>query len=159
MLTGRLSDILDIQFVAVDSNGVTERSRRVGPRTKLAELTTTAATHLAVNLAKDFKANSNVAVLPFANRGEARFDALVRGLSDMLTKTLGQAEKLTVIDRVQIDKALRNFNPEMSVPIDSETAVEVGAWLDADVVILGSFLRFGRVFRRRPHDRRRHGQG
>ena len=147
VLTGSLSDILDIQLEAVSGGGVTERSRRVGPRTKLAELTTTAATHLALNLARDFKANSTVAVLPFANRGEARFDALVRGLPDMLTTTLGQADRLTVIERVQIDKALRNFNLEMSGPIDSETAVEVGAWLGADAVILGSFLRFGRVFR------------
>ena len=31
--------------------------------------------------------------------------------------------------------------------IDPETAVEVGAWLGADAVVLGSFLRFGNVFR------------
>ena len=42
---------------------------------------------------------------------------------------------------------MRNFNLEMSGAIDPETAVEVGAWLGADAVVLGSFLRFGDVFR------------
>ena len=43
---------------------------------------------------------------------------------------------------------MRNFNVEMSGPIDSETAVEVGNWFGADTVVIGSFLRFGEIFRR-----------
>jgi TolB-like protein len=147
VLTGTLSDILDVQLEAVGARGVTRRARRVGPRGDLALLATELARNVSAHLASDLAANRTVAVLPFANRGEARFDALVRGLPDMLTTTLGQGDKLTVIERVQIDQALRNFNLEMSGPIDSETAVEVGAWLGADAVVLGSFLRFGKVFR------------
>jgi TolB-like protein len=48
---------------------------------------------------------------------------------------------------VQIETAMRNFNLEMSGPIDPKTAVQVGAWLGADAVVLGSFLRFGDVYR------------
>ncbi|MEC9378917.1 MAG: hypothetical protein VX528_08130 [Candidatus Latescibacterota bacterium] len=46
------------------------------------------------------------------------------------------------------EAAMRNFNVEMSGPIDSETAVEVGNWFGADTVVIGSFLRFGEIFRR-----------
>ena len=46
------------------------------------------------------------------------------------------------------EAAMRNFNVEMSGPIDSETAVEVGNWFSADTVVIGSFLRFGEIFRR-----------
>jgi TolB-like protein len=88
-----------------------------------------------------------VAILPFQNHGETHHDAFVSGLADMLTTSLGQTARLTVIERVQIETAMRNFNLEMSGAIDPETAVEVGAWLGADAVVVGSFLRFGGVYR------------
>ncbi|HIE69974.1 MAG TPA: hypothetical protein EYP98_07245, partial [Planctomycetes bacterium] len=64
----------------------------------------------------------------------------------MLTTSLGQTARLVVTERVQIETAMRNFNLEMSGPIDPKTAVQVGAWLGADAVVLGSFLRFGDVY-------------
>ena len=88
-----------------------------------------------------------VAVLPFQNHGDTQYDAFVSGLADMLTTSLGQTARLTVIERVQIETAMLNFNLEMSGAIDPETAVEVGAWLGADAVVLGSFLRFGSIYR------------
>ena len=147
-VTGILTDLLDIQLEVTNAEGkLLESARRIGPRTALVDLMARLASDLGPDLDSGIPGNRMVAILPFANHGEDRFDALVRGLPDMLTTTLGQAAKLTVIERVQIDNALRNFNLEMSGPIDSETVVQVGAWLGADAIILGSFLRFGRVFR------------
>ena len=88
-----------------------------------------------------------VAVLAFENHGEERYSGFVGGIADMLMTSLGQAEGLQLIERLQIEKALANFHLELSGPIDTEAAVEVGKWLGADAVVLGSFIRFGDEFR------------
>ena len=147
---GTLTDALEVELAAAerDTDKPLGIARRVGPRTVLSELIAGVALDLTGELGSHVLNTRTVAVLPFENHGSDQYDALVSGIPDMLTTTLGQATiPLTVIERVQIDKAMRNFNLEMSGPIDSDTAVEVGAWLGADAVALGSFLRFGRVFR------------
>lgn len=88
-----------------------------------------------------------VAVLSFENHTSEKFDNFVRALSDMLMTSLGQAKQLVVIERIQIKKAMENFSLEMTGAIDVETAVEVGQWLGADAVVLGSFAQFGEKFR------------
>ena len=88
-----------------------------------------------------------IAVLYFENHSSQLYDRFVHGMSDMLMTSLGQAENLTVIERVQIDKAMENFRLELSGPIDAEAAVEVGKWLGADTIVLGSFSQFGRAYR------------
>jgi len=88
-----------------------------------------------------------VAILDFENYASELYDSFVRGLADMLMTSLGQGEKLTVIERAQIEKAMDNFHVEMNGPIDAEKAVEIGRWLGADAVVLGSFTRFGGQFR------------
>ena len=147
---GTLTDILEVELVAAEpaTGNPLEIVQRKGPRTVLSELIAGVVSDLARELGSHLLNTRTVAVLPFENHGSDQYGTLVSGIPDMLTTTLGQAMiPLTVIERVQIDKAMRNFNLEMSGPIDSDTAVEVGAWLGADAVVLGSFLRFGRVFR------------
>ena len=58
-----------------------------------------------------------------------------------LAKVPGKEEthRYVSMKKTEIETAMRNFNLELSGPIDSETAVEVGAWLGADAVVLGSF--------------------
>ena len=93
------------------------------------------------------KTGRKIAVLYFENHTSQTYDRFVRGLSDMLITSLGQAKKLTIIERVQIDRAMENVRLELSGPIDAKTAVEVGKWLGADAVVLGSFSQFGDAFR------------
>jgi TolB-like protein len=88
-----------------------------------------------------------VAVLYFENHAEAQYDGFVHGLADMLMTAMGQAGGLQLIERLQIDRAMTNFNVEMSGPIETSTAVEVGAWLGADGIVLGSFTKFGETYR------------
>lgn len=97
--------------------------------------------------AEEETAARKVAILDFENYASGLYDSFVRGLADMLMTSLGQGEKLTVIERAQIEKAMENFHVEMSGPIDAEKAVEIGRWLGADAVLLGSFTRFGGQFR------------
>ena len=120
---------------------------RTTTSTHLARVTEELIDELPATTRRHRSARHTVAVLPFQNHSDAQYDAFVNGLADMLTTSLGQTAQLTVIERVQIETAMRNFNLEMSGAIDPETAVEVGAWLGADAVILGSFLRFGNVYR------------
>ena len=105
------------------------------------------AANLGQLLRRQLRQTRTVAVLYFQNHNDAEYDNFVRGIADMLMTSLGQAQPLTVIERIQIERALRNFNLEMSGPIDADTAVEVGAWLGADAVVLGSFLRLGATYR------------
>ena len=91
--------------------------------------------------------SGKVAVLYFENHTSEKYESFVHGIADMLITSLGQSAKLTLIERVQIDRAMANFHIELNGPIDTETAVEVGAWLGADAVVLGSFVAFGETYR------------
>jgi len=106
---------------------------------------------LGAELARDimvaYKDIRKVAVLYFQNHAGEEHDGFVQGIADMLMTSLGQSENLQLIERVQIDRAMSNFNLELSGAIDTEKAVEVGAWLGADAVVLGSFTKFGDIYR------------
>jgi TolB-like protein len=99
------------------------------------------------NLSASNKEPHKIAVLNFENHTDRFYDRFVRSLTDMLMTSLGQGTTLTVIERVQINKAMENFRLELSGPIDTHKAVEVGQWLGADAVVLGSFTRFGADYR------------
>jgi len=88
-----------------------------------------------------------VAVLHFANYAGQDHERFARSLSDMLMTSLGKAEQLTLIERIQIERAMDNFAMELSGAVDAETAAEIGKWLGADAVVLGSFTQFGESYR------------
>ena len=88
-----------------------------------------------------------VAVLHFANYAGNDYERFVRSLSDMLMTSLGKSEKLTIIERIQIERAMQNFALELSGAVDARTAAEIGKWLGANAVVLGSFTQFGEEFR------------
>ncbi len=88
-----------------------------------------------------------VAVLHFANYAGNDYERCVRSLSDMLMTRLGKSEKLTIIERIQIERAMQNFALELSGAVDARTAAEIGKWLGANAVVLGSFTQFGEEFR------------
>lgn len=148
-VTGSFTDLLRVQLelIATSSGRSLGRFERSGPRASLPQIAADLAAQVEGAAAQHRRSTRTVAVLPFQNHGDERHGDFVRGLAEMLTTSLGQTARLTVIERVQIETAMANFHLEMSGPIDPETAVEVGAWLGADAVVLGSFLQFGGVFR------------
>jgi len=87
---------------------------------------------------------SIIAILPFKYVGVGDdYKKLVEGIPDMLMTDLGKSEKITLVERVQIDKALKNFSVESSDIIDPKTVVEIGHWLGARAIVLGSVSQIG----------------
>ena len=138
---------VSVELVATATGRALGTFERQGTRLEIPRMSEELAVELTAATTRHRGTRHTVAVLPFQNHGEAEYDAFVNGLADMLTTSLGQTARLVVTERVQIETAMRNFNLEMSGPIDPQTAVQVGAWLGADAVVLGSFLRFGDVYR------------
>lgn len=149
VITGRFADRIEVIVDGVAGQGRREvgQVRVSAPRREMAAAMDRAGKDLGQLLRRQRRQTRTVAVLSFQNHSDGEYDRFVRGIADMLMTSLGQAERLTIIERIQIEQALRNFNLELSGPIDADTAVEVGAWLGADAVVLGSFLRFGATYR------------
>ena len=89
---------------------------------------------------------TRVAVLDLENRASDHYQAFVRAISDTLSTRLRQAEQITVIERGQIEKALRHVAFPSEGPLSPEHVITLGKWLGADAMVLGSFARFGKTF-------------
>ena len=90
--------------------------------------------------------NNRIAILPFKDITDysifsKRYTNFVHGLPDMLMSELVNSNKYRIIERAQIDKALKNFEIEQSGLIDEEKAIKIGQWLGATSIILGSFIK------------------
>jgi TolB-like protein len=149
VVMGRFAEEVAVKarLVEVKSGKVLVERGGQGAGAELGELAAELGTGLAQQLEEFRRALHQVAVLGFENHAAGEYEGFVRGISDMLMTSLGQAEGLLVIERVQIERAMQNFALELSGPIDNEKAVEIGQWLGADAVVLGGFTRFGEVFR------------
>ncbi len=85
-----------------------------------------------------------IAVLYFKDTSMNRsYSNFVEGLPDMLMTDLGQSDVITLVERLQINEAIRNFEIERSGYIDESTAIKVGKWLGTDAIILGNFSSIG----------------
>jgi len=149
VVMGRFTEIYQIDASSVDvkrGEMLVEKSIK-GKRSEIVDLVSELGGKLLGSLSKFYKKTRKIAVLYFENHTSEEYDRFVRGISDMLMTSLGQSDKLTIIERVQIEKAMENFSLELSGPIDAEAAVEVGKWLGADGVVLGSFNAFGEEYR------------
>jgi TolB-like protein len=81
-----------------------------------------------------------VAVLYFKDSSiNTNFSNFVDGIPDMLMTDLGKSDKIEIVERVQLDEAIKNFNLEKLKIFDQNTAVKIGKWVGANAVILGNF--------------------
>lgn len=149
VLVCSFAEILALEVQALESHtGTVLVTRRVeGPMREIPHLADEFGSKLAQSIAAVYKDIRKVAVLYFQNHADAQYDGFVQGIADMMMTSLGQSQQLKLTERVQIDKAVENFDLELSGAIDTETAVEVGTWLGADAVVLGSFTKFGELYR------------
>ena len=84
---------------------------------------------------------NTVAVVSFKNIGESRdLDPLQKGLADMLITDLSKVKKLTLVERVKLQKLLKEIGLGMSGLVDTDTAPRVGKLLGASDVINGVFI-------------------
>jgi TolB-like protein len=88
-----------------------------------------------------------VAVLPFRTGGEAASLDIAKSLPDMLMTNLAESNQITLVERSQVDRAIKNFQIESSQLFDESTAVKAGRWIGATHVILGSIYGAGSQIR------------
>ncbi len=85
--------------------------------------------------------DNTLAVLYFANLvDDPRWDAVSKGLAEMLITDFSQVEKLHIIERVQLQKLLEEMELAMSGLADPETAPRVGRLVRAKNLVHGGYL-------------------
>lgn len=149
VIAGSFTEVIEVstRLVEVRTGRLLAEQRVEGGGEEIADQVAQLSEKVAQCLSAFGDSLRKVAVLYFENHAAAEYEGFVRGLSDMLMTCLGQADDLVVIERVQIERAMENFALELSGPIATEKAVEIGQWLGADAVVLGGFTRFGEAFR------------
>lgn len=89
-----------------------------------------------------------VAVFPLAYQGtDPKFEALGKGMSEMLLIDLGQIKSLTLIERIRIESLLEELKFGQSKFVDLKTAPRLGKLLSAGRVVSGSFNVSGNKLR------------
>jgi len=90
----------------------------------------------------EISASNSIAVFPFDNiRKDKEHDWLSDQFSESLTFKLSQSKTFEVIDRLQVLKALRKYEPEQAGIVD--VAPLIGQNIDAALVLLGSYTIVG----------------
>jgi TolB-like protein len=83
-----------------------------------------------------------VSVLPFDNRtGDARYDVMEKGLSDMLLTDLASAEGLAVVERSRLADVIAEQKLQRSALFDPATALKLGKLAGATHIVTGSLLK------------------
>jgi TolB-like protein len=72
---------------------------------------------------------------------------IAKSFPDMLMTNLAESNIISVVERIQIDKAIKNFNIEALDLFDQENAIRVGKWLGATHIIIGSIYGIGNQIR------------
>ena len=98
-------------------------------------------------LAVDSGAQSNispktykVAILPFVIHSQENLDYLRDGIFDILASRISGDERITVIDRALVERALYEERP---MRLDEAVAAKIGMKVGADYIILGSITKVG----------------
>jgi len=91
--------------------------------------------------------SKTVAVVDFANdTGEARFDNLKRGISESLVTKLAKRPELHLVERSQIDKAIKEIGFGQTAFADSSKTAQLGKMAGAGVIVTGSIVKGGSRF-------------
>jgi TolB-like protein len=103
-----------------------------------------AAVPASVARAQQVDARPTVAVLPNFNNGSlvnhADYDALGKGIADVLITELAANQAIRVVERDKIQQLMDEQNLSASGRVDPQTAVKVGKLLGVHHVILGGFI-------------------
>ncbi|MEO8168055.1 MAG: CsgG/HfaB family protein, partial [bacterium] len=80
------------------------------------------------------------AVFPLAYQGtDPKYDALGKGLSEMMIIDLGQVKSLTMVERIRIEALLDELRFGQSKKVDPATAPRLGKLLGAGKIVSGAF--------------------
>lgn len=88
-----------------------------------------------------------LAVVDFENlTGESRYDNLRRGIAESLTSKLAVRPELMLVERGQIDKAIKELGFSQSAYADSSGAKALGQMAGADYLVVGAVVKAGDRF-------------
>jgi TolB-like protein len=95
-----------------------------------------------------YSAPEVVSVLYFNNtRNVESLNWLKKGITDMLITDLSNSTGITVVERENLDKVMQEQALSMTGMISEKSSLKVGELLNADTLIMGSFLTSGGVLR------------
>jgi len=81
-----------------------------------------------------------VAILPFMIYSQENLDYLSEGINDILTSRITVQDRIVVIDRSLVERALYEERPTR---LDEAAATKIGMRVGADYVVLGSITKVG----------------
>jgi len=89
-----------------------------------------------------------VAVLPFANESsDPGIEWLTKGIAESVTTALGRVPGVRLVERLQIEKVMKELSFQSTHVVDATTAQEIGKVLGVDFVVIGSYQKFGKRLR------------
>ena len=90
----------------------------------------------------------SIAVMYFDNNtGDPELDWLSEGILDMLITDLSQSKYLQVISRESLFGIMRNIGKQKSATLDRSFAVEIAQRAKAQIIVTGSIIKLGEMFR------------
>ena len=81
-----------------------------------------------------------VAILPFMIHSQENLDYLREGINDILTSRITVQDRIVVIDRSLVERALYEERPTR---LDEAAATKIGMRVGADYIVLGSITKVG----------------
>src|SRR5512139_3560018 len=81
-----------------------------------------------------------VAILPFMIHSQENLDYLREGINDILTSRITVEQRVVVIERSVVERALYEEKP---MRLDETAATKIGMRIGADYVVLGSITKIG----------------
>src|SRR4051812_45206452 len=82
-----------------------------------------------------------IAIMPFENlnKNDKTMDWIGAGIAETLTTELGRIRDLTLVERSQLNEALKEIKLGQSGVVDTATAQKAGRAIGADSVVIGSY--------------------
>lgn len=83
--------------------------------------------------------DANLAVLAFANNtGDPRYEPFGRAIAHMMTSDLAAVPSLRLLERDQLDLLVEELELQQTAAFDQETALQIGRFIGAEHVVVGS---------------------
>ncbi|MCK9451001.1 MAG: CsgG/HfaB family protein [Bacteroidales bacterium] len=93
------------------------------------------------------QAQTSVGVMSFKNNGQPELNYLSGGIADILTTTLAGSNRLSLVERGQLNLVIDELKLGVSGLVDEKSAAEVGKLTGATYMVLGSFMPLGKSMR------------
>jgi TolB-like protein len=99
-------------------------------------------------IAVRFANAKTVAISYFDNStGDAKYNALSKGIADMLITDLSKVKGVTIVEREKLEKLLQEIKLGQSKYFDQTTAMKLGKGLGAQNILTGSFYILDNIIR------------